>query len=76
MIRNQEEILSVITPLLQSCPGNVVDLPAGQRTVTIFEAPLVGSAAADDPVFPEYKRPEAIGPEWMSPVEWLPGAAR
>lgn len=74
MFSTREEILSALTRLMQTCPGNVVDLPAEQRTVTIFETPLAGSAAADDPIFLKYKLPEVIGPEWMSPEEWLPGA--
>lgn len=74
MFSTREEILSALTRLMQTCPGNVVDLPTEQRTVTIFETPLVGSTAANDPLFLKYKLPEVIGPEWMSPEEWLPGA--
>ena len=74
MFGTREEILTALTRLMQTCPGNVVDLPTERRTVTIYETPLVGSAAADDPIFLKYKQPEVIGPEWMSPEEWLPGA--
>lgn len=40
----------------------------------IFDSPLVGAAAADDPLFTRLKTPEAIGPHHLSPAEWLPGA--
>jgi hypothetical protein len=40
----------------------------------IFDPPLVGAAAADDPLFATLKTPEAIGPHHLSPTEWLPGA--
>lgn len=40
----------------------------------IFDPPLVGAAAADDPLFATLKTPEAIGPHHLSPAEWLPGA--
>ncbi|MBQ3077782.1 MAG: 4Fe-4S binding protein [Clostridia bacterium] len=43
--------------------------------VSIFEEPLIGMAAADDPLFTdEFKREEVIGRHFKSPEEWLPGA--
>ena len=39
---------------------------AGMR---IYDEPLFGAAAADDPAFAELRRPEA-----MLPHDWLPGA--
>ena len=40
----------------------------------LFDAPIVGFGAADDPLFDEYKKPGIIGPWHMSPCEWLDGA--
>jgi len=41
----------------------------------MYEAPLVGFAAADDPLFTtEFKKNGVIHPEYMAPAEWLPGA--
>ena len=40
----------------------------------LFDAPLAGFGAADDPLFAEYKKPGIVGPWHMSPGEWLPGA--
>jgi epoxyqueuosine reductase QueG len=45
---------------------------AGMR---IFEPPLLGVAAAGDPLFEELRRPEVIGPHFVPPRGWLPGAA-
>jgi epoxyqueuosine reductase QueG len=44
---------------------------AGMR---IFDEPLFGYAAADDPLFGELKKPGIIGDHLMLPGEWLPGA--
>lgn len=40
----------------------------------IFEPPLIGVAAADDPLFEALKSSQAIGPGHRTPREWLPGA--
>jgi len=41
----------------------------------IFEAPLMGCAAADDPLFAHMKqRKDIYGPTLRLPEEWLPGA--
>ena len=38
----------------------------------IFDSPLVGVAAVSDPLFERLKQPDAIGPNHLSPQEWLP----
>ena len=44
--------------------------------VQIYEEPLVGIAAADDPLFTgEFKEPQVIGEHFRTPEEWVPGAA-
>lgn len=40
----------------------------------IFETPLVGVAAADDPLFASLKEPTAVGSHHLTPSEWLPAA--
>lgn len=40
----------------------------------LFDEPLLGAAAANDPLFEEYKRHEVIGPHSMLPSDWLDGA--
>ena len=45
---------------------------AGMR---IFDEPLIGFASADDELFvTEFKKEGVIHPEYLSPMEWLPGA--
>ena len=40
-----------------------------------FEAPLIGCACADDPLFRQFQSdPVIIGPMFRLPEEWLPGA--
>lgn len=42
--------------------------------LALYDAPLIGVAPAQDALFEAYKKPEAIGPWFMKPEEWLPGA--
>ena len=44
---------------------------AGMR---IFDAPLIGYASAEDPLFEELKKTEVIGCHVMLPKDWLPEA--
>jgi len=46
-------------------------LPDGMK---IFEQPLIGFAAAEDPIFKEFKKEEVIGSLYVLPEEWLPEA--
>jgi epoxyqueuosine reductase QueG len=41
---------------------------AGMR---LYDAPILGFAAADDPFFYELKKPEAVGPHFLAPREWM-----
>jgi len=40
----------------------------------MFDPPLAGTAAANDPSFLLLKSREAVGPQFLLPGEWLPGA--
>ena len=42
--------------------------------MTIFDAPLVAIASADDPLFSELQKPEVVSPEHFMPKNWLPDA--
>ncbi|MCE5262437.1 MAG: epoxyqueuosine reductase [Deltaproteobacteria bacterium] len=42
--------------------------------IRMYDRPLVGFAAADDPWFDRFKEPGIIGPEFRRPGEWLEGA--
>lgn len=41
----------------------------------LFDAPIVGVASAADPLFMRFCEPQAVGPQFRMPDEWLPGAA-
>ena len=40
----------------------------------IYERPLLGVAAADDPLFEQFKSPSIAGDNHLLPRDWLPGA--
>lgn len=40
----------------------------------IYDEPIIGVGAADDPLFEEFKREGVIGPWYMGPREWLSDA--
>lgn len=48
-------------------------LPEGDN-LPIWQEPLVGIAAADDPLFARFQDPEVVGPGHRLPEEWLAGA--
>lgn len=40
----------------------------------IFDAPIFGVAAADDPLFKTFQQPEVVGPSTLLPADWVPEA--
>ena len=71
---DRNEVISLLMEVFRSTQNNTVHLPEEDADIPVLEEPLIGFAAADDPLFREFKKPEAIGPEWMAPEEWLDGA--
>ena len=64
---------------LENDPGNHIDEIYALRPeyvgIPIFESPLVGCAAARDPLFEHMQqRVDIYGPTLRMPEEWLPGA--
>jgi epoxyqueuosine reductase QueG len=64
---------------LENDPGNHIDEIYALRPeyvgMPIFESPLVGCAAASDPLFEHMRqRADIYGPTLRMPEEWLPGA--
>lgn len=55
-----------------SSPLNVVK---ELNSLKIFDEPLIGVAAAGDSLFDSLKEQSAVGPQHMSPNEWLSSAA-
>ena len=68
-----KELLDLVRELFEETE-NLVHLPAEDVDVPAVEEPLVGFASADDAIWEEYKKPEAIGEEWMAPREWMDDA--
>jgi len=66
-----DEILEYVTQLVRTDFRNA--LPEGDNP-PIWDAPLIGIASADDPLFARFQDPEVVGPGHRFPEEWLPGA--
>lgn len=69
----KESFVQDVLAVFEGCPGNRVEVP-GAGEIALFEQPTIGFAYASDPLFVRYKQKEVIGPEFMSPVQWLPEA--
>jgi epoxyqueuosine reductase QueG len=65
------ELVEHVTRLVKTDFRNV--LTEGDRP-PIWDPPIIGIAAAHDPVFRRLQEPEAVGPMHRLPEEWLPGA--
>ncbi len=75
---DKEKIISEVLEVFRSLDGNTVTEKMSDKADLIgthlFDEPLIGFASAQDPLFDEYKRYGVIGPWFMKPEEWLPGA--
>ncbi len=73
----KEKICAALAELFDQAEGNTITaekaLP-GCEGLVMYESPLIGFADAEDPLFESYRSPEVIGPPYMPPAEWLPGA--
>jgi epoxyqueuosine reductase QueG len=63
---------ATLTEMLVSHPENRLEYPFGRER--IYDAPLVGFVAGDDPLFDEFKR--IIGPHHFTPAEIMAWQAR
>ncbi|MFO7951601.1 MAG: epoxyqueuosine reductase [Bacillota bacterium] len=68
---NYETIVEEMNKFVKQSPLNVVQELGIDR---IFEPPLIGIAAADDPLFQRLKEPTVVGDAYILPGEWLDGA--
>ena len=63
---------------VEKSPENYVQKDIALRPdlagLRIYDEPIFGYASAEDPYFSEAKKPGIIGPHFMTPAEWLPGA--
>lgn len=66
-----EMILAKINEFVEKDSRNALAAHGGMR---IYDLPLLGIAAADDPLFDMFTESDIIGPIFMKPQEWLDGA--
>ncbi len=75
---NKQEIRERCAALFSEISGNIMRETDGidprYAGTAMFESPLVGFGAADDPLFEGFKAPTVIGPWHMSPTGWQTGA--
>jgi len=73
------DILRAATRFLDESPVNYLDKDVALRPdlagMRIFDTPLMGVAEASDPLWVQMQAIEAVGPRFMLPETWLPGAA-
>jgi len=75
---DRTDIMKAVLRLYEESPDNRVSeadaICPEVAGLKMYDSPLVGVASAQDSLFEEYKKPEVIGPWFMGPHEWLPGA--
>ncbi|MBR2728168.1 MAG: 4Fe-4S binding protein [Solobacterium sp.] len=71
---NNKDVIEYVKKAYRELTNNSVHLPQENTDVAVLDEPLIGFAAADDPIYETYKKPEVIGPEWMAPREWMEDA--
>lgn len=67
----KQAIIAQIKKIYDEATDNVLPETNGEK---IFDMPLVGFGDAEDALFSDFKRMEAIGPWYKTPAEWLEGA--
>lgn len=60
--------------LAQFIENDTRNVLAAHNNMKIYDAPLIGYAEANDALFASYTNAQIIGPEFMQPQAWLPGA--
>lgn len=72
------DLLKLAERFSDTCEKNITgtqsEVPAGLSGIRLFEAPIIGIARADDPLFGTLLKPEVIGPHFRLPGQWLEGA--
>ncbi len=67
----EETINKFLIAFVKNDPGNSLVAHGGMR---IYDSVIVAFAAADDPLFEKLKEPGVIGPDHLSPPQWLASA--
>ena len=53
---------------------NVAHMPVEDVDLPILDEPIIGFAAADDPIFDSFKDPHVVGENFLTPLERMPEA--
>lgn len=73
-----QELTGFITERVLQSTGNRVDaawaLKPEDIGMQLYAEPLIAAADAADPLFERMKEPDAVGPWYRGPEEWVPGA--
>lgn len=69
-----DAFIKLTEELFAETERNTVNLPSEGTEVRILEKPLIGFAAADDPLFRSLRAPEAVGEGFRMPEDYLSGA--
>ena len=75
---DKQQLLEEIRRAVSEAPGNRIAAeflpPGAEADAMIYDAPLIGTGDAQDPLFITYKKADVIGPWHKTPEEWLAGA--
>lgn len=75
---NKQQLIDIATDFVAHSEDNFlkpqVAISRDLAGMKLFEAPLLGFAAAEDAYFARFKDPAVIGSHFLHPAEWLPGA--
>jgi len=66
-----KELELKIENFVETCEMNFT---ADLEGMQIFENPVIGVAASDDPMWNSLKEPDVVGPQHRTPLEWMPEA--
>ena len=69
-----ERFLELVSECFAALEDNAVSLHGEKKPLHVLDTPLTGFAAAEDPIFEQFRDPEIIGPEFRLPTDYMPGA--
>lgn len=75
--KEKEKLVREMTEIFRGCGGNVIGEDValeGCAGLVMFEEPVFGFSSPDDEIYQKFMEKDVIGPCFMQPGEWLPGA--
>jgi len=75
---NREKIITSAEQFVHDSAGNYITAEAAESPscdgLRLFDAPIFAFGGADDELYEQFKREEAIGSHFIPPLEWLSSA--